>query len=159
MSIDYQTYIGPYIQVHNPPVDSTEEIYTCSDLNCSNHRFRMSINNKYCPICGGPARLLSVSCKAPKEFYVDEETNERMYEAISEYKPEGMDNEMFIISNVKGTPGVEIGPHAAIEYAHVSPYREISEFTDTFASELAKIKAFFGANNVYVKWGILCWAS
>jgi hypothetical protein len=160
MGVDYNCYVGPYIQVHNPPVGSIDECHTCPNQKCRNHKHRMS--EKFCPDCGQGIKLQGFPCLAPKDFDLYGECDERLYEAMSEYKPDKMKHEQFFLSNIRGTPGKNFDPKdecCVEDMTNVEIANEVTQFTTTLAPELTKIKAFFGADNVKVKWGVLSWAS
>lgn len=161
MGVDYNCYVGPYIQVHNPPVASTEEYHTCPNDLCRNHKRRLS--QKFCELCGDEIKLVAFPCQAPKDFDLYGECNEKLYEAMTEYGKSGdLKDEMIILSNVRGTPGFRFDPeesYFAKELTAASSAEQIAEFSRIFAPELDKIIATFGADNVKVKWGVLAWAS
>jgi hypothetical protein len=159
MGVDYTAYVGPYIQVHNPPRPSFEEYHTCTTANCSNQNKPMS--SKFCPVCGGAVTLQSRPCQSPVQLDVFSEFNERLCEALSEYKPKDSKNEIFLIGNKQGIPGRSFDPIetcSAVDMTGFNITQETMLFRDMLTAELARLKEIFGEDAVQVKWGILCWA-
>ena len=90
MSVDYNTYLGPFVLVHNLPKSSFDEYHACDDKKCTNYHEKSS--SKFCDCCGGKIKLVKVSENKPMRFDCYDELNERLAKALSEYKPDEYEN-------------------------------------------------------------------
>jgi hypothetical protein len=160
MSVDYTTYVGPYIQVHNPKRATTEEYHTCSNKSCRNHKAKMC--EKFCAECGSAIKLVSFPCEASLDFDVYNEFEDKLAEALTEYKPKDLEDFHFFIGNKKGSPGISFDPKTDCyvrELPQLNIEKETGVFSTMFKKEIARLKEFFGADAVQIKWGVLDWAS
>lgn len=160
MSVDYTSYVGPYIQVHNPKKPSTEEFHTCPNKKCRNHG--VSIGNKFCEICGTEIKLVAFPCEKPVDFDIYQEFDDRVCHAFSEWKPKEYQDYLFVIGNRKGSPGRSFDPiqDSYIEdLTKLNTAEELLAFMKMFSKEITRLKEVFGNDAVQVKWGVLGWAS
>jgi len=154
MSISYNLYIGPYIQVHNPPKPSFEELYACPNSKCS--KYQSGTDNKFCFQCGTPVSLLKVPSKEKIYFDCYEECNERLRNVFSEYSPDGMKDYSFFIPNSS-----KVGNHLdACDVTVVEKYaeaimEEVKQLETKFSKDIKKIQKVFGNEAVTIRWGIL----
>lgn len=62
MSTEYTTYLGHYVKVHLPVLDSVDSRITCPKNDCANHGKKIAIGS-FCSRCGTPLK----SCNFPTE--------------------------------------------------------------------------------------------
>lgn len=158
MSVDYNTYVGPYIKVHNPMKDSIEKYHTCTNKKCRN--FEKEISSEYCSECGKKIKLTSRSCYKRIDFDEGEECEGRIAEALSEFKPDELKDHQFYIPNIG-----KIGLHLDANYTSVNPLEyqkplmEVNHFQMSFSKPISRLKEVFGKNAVFIEWGVLVWQS
>jgi hypothetical protein len=161
MGIDYHTYVGPYIQVHNPKRKTTEEYPTCSNEKCAKHK-KHSYGDKFCPDCGSEIRSISFPCVAPLDFDVYEEFNDRLTKYFFECCPDEVEDFLCFAGNVNGSPGKSFYPKQEVYILEVSPSnipKEIAALEEMYKEEINRLKAVFGNDAVQIKWGVLGSAS
>lgn len=158
MSIDYNTYVGPYIEVYNPEKDSTEEYHSCPNKKCTNHT--KDISAGFCSECGSKIERMSRKCKERVDFDTWEEFDDSICEVLCGYKPDGCENFMYLVSNV-GKIGLNLdGRNPSInEIDCGKPLVEIFDFKSIKKKEIDRLKEVFGTDNVKIKWGVLVWCS
>jgi len=157
MSVQYHSYVGPYIKVNNPEKESTEKYHGCPKRTCGKYRHRIS--DQFCANCGTKIELVEVPCKSRIKFDVYEEFDENLAEIGSHYCI--TDTEIFI-SN-KETLGA--GRILDCESCTEIPFDESVIGTETrkmendFSKEITRLKEVFGEQNVSVLWGVVAYAS
>lgn len=162
MGIDYYVHLGPYIKVHNPKRKTTETLKTCSNQSCEKHKQRNWGDDKFCKECGKEIRDLTFPCMAPLDFDVYEEFNDRLKEAMTEYKPKKYQDYQYFIGNVKGTPSKDIkvkGNDSEFELSAHSVVSDYEKFVQMYDKEISRLSEIFGRNNVTIMFGVLNWAS
>lgn len=160
MSVDYNTFVGPYAEVYNPEKDSTEEYHTCLNPKCVN--FEKDISDGFCSKCGARIERTSRPVKERIDFdWFYEFENDQFCEVSCEYKPKGKEDYMFFATNTKNGTGLHLDGRftSAIEVDGDVIESEISRFHKVFSKEIEKLKKVFGKENVKVKWGVLIWCS
>jgi hypothetical protein len=151
MSVDYNTFVGPYLEVHNPLRNSTEEYHTCSNKKCKNHA--KPISDKFCSKCGGKIKLERFPCQNRIEFDINV-ISEDLSEAMIEYNYNG-DNMYFYYSDYGSS--FDGNDCIAKEIDINDPVKKLYEFQLKFKSEIEQIQNIFGKDNVKVKWGVFVW--
>lgn len=160
MGVDYNVYAGPYIVVFNPLKDSTEEFYSCPNKKCNNHN--KPISDEFCSKCGTKIERMIRPCQERIDFNYFEEFEERFAEAFPEYKPNGCDDYLYLITNMKNDVGVHIDPKYHVSetvFDLKEQIEKLTEFTNRNRKEIRKLKNVFGEKNVQIKWGVLSWQS
>lgn len=158
MSVDYNTYVGPYVKVHNPLKDFIEKYHTCTNKKCRN--FEKEISSEYCSECGKKIGLLERLCRKRIDFDECDEFEGRIAEALPEFKPDELKDYQFYIPNIG-----KIGLHLDAKYTSVNPLEnqkplmEVNHFQMSFTKQIARIKKVFGKDAVTIEWGILVWQS
>jgi len=160
MSIDYNTHVGPYIQVYNPKKPSTKEYHSCPDKKCFNYGSELS--NKFCPNCGRAIILVTFPCTAATDFDIYEEKMDNdLSEIVTEWKPDGMESCMLFVSNRKGF-GKSYDARSdcyVSECNETTVVADVQRFITTFGKQIVRLKEVFGEKNVQIKWGVIGWAS
>lgn len=161
MSVDYNTFVGPYIEVYNPKKDFVYEYYSCPKKGCKNHN--KEISSKFCPECGKKIELTSRLSEKKIEFNMYEELDEdKLTEIMVEYPKENSQKDfLYFISNCRNLPGrtFDCNYTEIYEIAPDVPGMEINNFQLNCKEELAKLRKIFEDANVKVKWGVLIWCS
>ncbi len=155
MSIDYSVHVGPYIVVHNPPVETTEEYHSCPTKGCPNHKRHMS--EKFCPACGSGIRVVQFPTKAPKDFDVYKEFDSRLCEAFCDGGPEDLKDAMVFLSDEKGHDVVfdPTNELVDIDLRAVNMPESLDRFQEAFAKEIQRLKEVFGEQAVELRWGVI----
>lgn len=157
MGINYNTFVGPYIEVYNPMKDTVEEYHTCPNKKCKNHG--AYIGDGYCSKCGRSIERQTRPSKNKIEFdcYEELESNS-LYEVLTEYKPDGkIDCQYFI----DGSIGISMdGYHSNVsEISSESIVEQLDKINKKLKNDICKLQKVFGKDNVKIKWGVLTWCS
>ncbi len=152
MGTDYTTYVGPYIQVHNPPKPTIEDFQTCTRKSCPN--YKSPVDTKFCPFCGDGTVILKLRSSAPKYIDIDEVTSSKLCEAFTDRY------ELYLIPNQKTPFHFTFDPidGAAKDLSQLNAAGDIGRFKLWFDEQLTLIRKLYGRHNVQIKWGILSWA-
>lgn len=158
MSVSYQVYVGPYVQVHNPPKDAVKIHHGCSNEKC--REYQRPSGTKYCSNCGTEIKLLTIPTKAPIHFDVYDETKGKLTEICRQFLPDPMKEYKFVVPNV-GKTGTFLYEHdcEVIELNQTVITDTLCIFARDFMKEICHIKDFFGEENAIVKWGIISYSS
>jgi hypothetical protein len=155
MGMDYTTYIGPYIEVDNPPADTMVDIQACTNPKCS--LYGDETTSKFCSECGIKVGTHSKQITRPINFYVMDETNGRLAEAYLE-----VNGKNFYYPNVKT-------PFQKWDYDPISEvfWRELEDrdlrgdilaFKLKFHNDVKKIEERFGTKAIKLHYGVLSYA-
>ena len=159
MSCNYQVYLGPYIQVHNPIRTGKKTIKTCSNKGCSKHRTESS--DAFCPKCGSPVNDVSIPCKERTEF--DVYTEFKGKEPLWKVNAEGLERSSdygFYTSNMKHGPGQRLSNDAEIiPLTAEDVQKQIDTITIFHGNEISRLKKIFGNDSVQIKWGAIAYWS
>lgn len=156
MGIDYNTFVGPYIEVYNPEKDTTVKFPTCRNVNCVQHGTELS--GIYCSRCG---KLIDLATRISKERIEFD-----WYTSLGEKNICGItvenksDNEYFI-SNKNDIAGIYMdGRYPSVEEIEIKNIQiQIKNFKKMASVEIKKLEKIFGKDNVKIKWGVLVWCS
>lgn len=158
MSVDYHVYVGPYIQVYNPPKKTTEEYHGCNNHKCSKYQEHNSA--KFCAQCGEAITLLKKPTKEPIDFDCYEEFDDKLTELFRENAVDGKPDCQFF-----GPNQGKIGNHfyaydtTLIEINETIVIDQLNRLRTTFAKEIKRLEEVFGKQHVIVSWGICGYAS
>lgn len=160
MGVDYNVYVGPFLEVHNPPRQDKEERNCCSNPHCSKHK--RETGDKFCSECGREIGTVSVAVEKPLWFNSYEETDERIAPACHHYGGFSGDKKdyNFFIPNLLG-----YGRHfdaESMELLEITPETitdQTQRFTNDFAADFRKMADFFGSDSMKIKWGVMLYAS
>jgi hypothetical protein len=160
MSVDINTYVGPYLKVYNPKKDSYEKYNSCSDKKCP--KYKEEINANFCPHCGAKIKTISIPSKEKISMWeVLENLGETLSEAMTEYKPDKMDDYTFVIPNtyfLKRKTNFNGDREAYIVTCYGEMVtQEALLFDKQFRKEITVIREKFGDINVNLEWGVLGW--
>ena len=157
MSTDYTTYIGPYIQVHDPPKQVPIKVYTCPNEKCGQHK--KLTQGSYCSTCGTKMGHVNSVHTGITDYDVADETDDRLMEELTEYKPYNAKNDRFYLGN-RERLGFSFDPTEkvlAVELSLVNSTEVLNKFKVIFSKDITRMEEVFGKENVAVKWGILSW--
>lgn len=158
MGVDYNTYLGPYIQVYSPSKDTTVKKQRCPNTACSNHK--RDVNAPFCSKCGEKIRHIDVTIKAEIDFDIYNEFDERLFEAGANYGQIVKDHHIYV-SNVRGGPGERCNAENS-GIIPIDPVRvgtDLFRMKEQFAKEIARLQEVFGKDAVKVEWGLIQYAS
>ena len=159
MGVDYTIYIGPYIQIHNPPRPYDNSYPCCVNEDCE--KWTLQSTAKFCSQCGKPIGERKVKCKRPICVDLYEMSHDRLCQAFSEYRPEGYEEYLFIIPNIKTDFSISfnpVGKQSIIDLRSIDAIQGVCSFSQVFSKELEAISKIFGPDAVAIKHGILNWA-
>lgn len=158
MGIDYHVYVGPYIEVHNPPKAAVEQYHACPSMGCKQHMKRS--NDKYCPQCGTTIDLVKKNIMEPIRFDVMGETNERLVSVCRNQFVGEKEHFLWIVPNQGG-----LGKHFYAYEPEVLSLNEtdialaLRDLKEAFLTDITKLKKTFGNEAVNIRWGIIAYAS
>lgn len=161
MGVDYTCYIGPYLKVKNPNKDTTETFRCCLTRPCKLYHREVGISVNFCPECGIKIGQHSRPTQTRIDFDYYSELNERMSEAMGEYRPSADRDSHYLISNIKGTPGTSFDPESDFleqELTYQNSGTQIEEFKLCFAKEITYLEKKFGKSAITFHYGVLNWA-
>ena len=163
MSIDYTTYLGPYLHCKVNKTDSFTSRNTCTNKTCKNQSGVMSSN--FCYECGHPVGPVMFASKANAvdAEKIREEINNDMCPPSGSFfyelsRDEGID---IWIGNLyrpnKSRPfsfdPKEDGKLIPIVVGVIKS--EIDEFVKQYAKQIAVIEKSYGKENVELQWGLI----
>jgi hypothetical protein len=104
--------------------------------------------------------LITVPDKARIDFDAYEEFDDKLAEALREYKPEKCEDYQYFIPN-QGKIGLHNDDITTIatEATQMTIATEYDRLNDKFKKEIARLREVFGDKNVEIKWGVLGWLS
>lgn len=156
MGVDYNTFIGPFVEVHNPPIPAKETVRTCSNDKCYQHkRYQLG---KYCSNCGTEVRDITFDSLAPIFVNQNEEFEDALVRIQREYKPENRKDYDIWIDNHNGSPGARYDSHDSIyveSVTHERIVKEVNELLKRRDRQINRLKEIFGEDAVQVKWGVV----
>ena len=158
MGVSYHVYVGPYLQIHNPPKQTVKEYYGCPNNTCRDKNKFCS--SKFCPSCGTAIMLLQIPDQKPITFDTYEECKDRLSKAFYEDKPNDLKDYLILTPNLRG-----FGKHfsaydaEAIELGTTHAIEEMTKFTTAYADDIIRIKEVFGTNAVAIKYGVIAYAN
>jgi len=102
-------YLGPYVKVYPPEVTYTEDILTCTKIDCKRHGNCISDSN-FCDTCGSPIRMCPILRKRHVNMhdFLEEEFND--CDLFSVVHLDDRDYQI-LISNNKNQGGIRIEKH------------------------------------------------
>lgn len=160
MGVDYNVYVGPYIEYRVQII--TTLISPCTQEDCPKSQ------DPYCPQCGMSAekqsKMLTVKREEPEIYFWEEPFNERFYNPRS-HSPLGAEEDEMktyqALPNI-GNWGDNIDPkyeEDIIEMQNLDIQEIVSRFEYEFEKELNILKEMCGIENVEVKYGVLVYMS
>lgn len=158
MGVDYHVYVGPYIEVRNPPKSSFLEYYGCPNNKCKD--FNKHINAKFCPQCGKQIELLTVPTQKPMEFDCYEEFDDRLSEVRMDDRVKGKEDCEFYLPN-QGKTGKHFSAYdrQILSYDAAIIALENESIETKFAKDIKRLREVFGKDAVTIQWGIIAYAS
>jgi hypothetical protein len=159
MSVNYNVYIGPYIQAYNPAKPGFHEYYGCPSETCNKDKKKSA--DKFCPKCGTAITLLKVPKKAKVTFHVYDECDDRLNDLHVERRPlDKADYEIFTPNVGKfGHQFTDRDDAQIIEFNETIMLAEVNRFKIEFSNEILKLEKAFGEKDVKVMWGVITYYS
>lgn len=159
MSIDYSTYVGPYVRCAVGTKESAEERQSCTNIACSNSGLHMT--ESYCPQCGiqiGPITVRRMS-DAVDDGDIRDAIDERLVTASGDaYMDWAKANSSHLWKPNVGDIGRHLEGKEDFYLADITAERVENErvgFEEYFAPELAKLRSAYGEAAVSVRWGVI----
>ena len=156
MGIDYNVYVGPFIECIPTKVMRTEEHPGCPKCNRETH-------GKFCSKCGTPIGILT---KQVEDYLVDYGDCEQAFldaglEEDDLYTIDHDKPSVILVANSKGfghsiDPKYEFGLLIDEEIDAVAEKTKLSEM---YAKHIEILKSLYGEDNVSVRWGIISYTS
>ena len=159
MSIDYSTYVGPYVRCAVERVPVTRMQITCPTKTCDNHG--KSMRQPFCSLCGVKVASLP---HTEEDFAIDHwDISEEINEAL--HTPSGDEYYRWSIANathlwLPNLPMPGRSPYldsradfALFDIAESQRNAEILQFQITFGDAIAHLKKRYGAISFH--WGVV----
>lgn len=159
MSIDYSTYVGPYVACLVQRVTTTEARRTCPNPGCANYTTYMQPG--FCSHCGSPVADvgLPVIGHAVDDDDLREAIDERLVTPSGDaYTEWSRNNDIHLWLPNVGDIGRHLDSREAFALHRILPndiYHETHAFEGYFAAELARLRSAYGAAAVSVRWGVV----
>lgn len=168
MSIDYSTYLGPYVSCKTHKVDKTRTKRTCSKVDCSKYESEVwDKNTKFCDVCGSSINdreyIVQVSNVDSGELRMT--LDEALVTPAGDSMWKWMrDNDIHLwISNLIKIPGQDrnfsFDPKYEEQYVpHIDQGMidaELKAFSDCFSKEIQLLRQEYGEYNVSLHWGLV----
>lgn len=139
MGYNTTVYVGPYVKVYLPEVDSTEDIMTCPENDCSNHGKRVS--SKFCDKCGAEIKLVPFIRKKSFNIYQaleDRIDEDNFFVATQEWiGSDEPDDFVLFLSNCRDQGGYDIDEHDYGEFTFPDTHHDFFAHEDW--AELIKV--------------------
>lgn len=150
MSVSYNVFIGPYIKVYSPEIDTVEEYHTCPNVNCKNHK--QDVAKGFCPKCGTRIERTTRIIEEQVSFdYYDELGGN--FNEITDYNNPSNYNRIFT-SDI----GVETFFDSDFEEIPMNETNLLSDINllkTKYVKEISRIEEVFGKENVLILWGAI----
>jgi len=162
MSLDYTTYLGPYLQCKVSKTDSMTTRRTCTNSACPNQNGHM--NSKFCYECGSPIGDVGFIVKANKVDSGDirEAIHNDMCPPGGEYfyklsRDQGIDIWIGNLYRTKNSRPFSFDREESqlIPIGAGVMKGEIDEFVAQYAKQIEVIEKAYGKDNVELKWGLI----
>ena len=162
MSIDYRTYVGPYVRCAVGVVSVTKERRSCANPACPGHQEEI-YRAQFCQRCGSPIGKVpyTKTKDAVDAWYVIEAIDQRLTDASGDGYSRWVEQERahIYIANV-GIEGrsYHLEENADFALAEITPNQlndEMAAFAGQFADEIAKLREMYSTEAVSLHWGIL----
>lgn len=162
MGVDYNSYLGPYIEAKNSEKEVARQRRSCTNVKCamrSDNIYDKAV--KFCSRCASP--IGDVTYMA---FESTVNTGE-IYESTklapigTNYEPL-IKNTDLLIGNLKES-GREFGMNArderivAVDAVLIA--EELANFIKQYENDIAWVQNAYGKDNVTIKWGLIQYAS
>ena len=162
MSLDYQTYLGPYFVCKVKKTTQTETYRGCANPECKLHRLRIlsADTNKFCSACGRPLGYCGREEEAddidPND--VSEAVHGRLFNGfgLGITTPEG--HRIWLGNMTKDKVGMSFNPTSREQVTNFFPDdvpNQMKDLIRVYAKEFATLKKMYGEENVSVKWGLI----
>lgn len=160
MSVSFNTFVGPYVEVYSPEKQSTEEYHSCPNKKCVNHT--KPISDGYCSKCGTKIERMERACMEKIDFdCYDEFPDYSLEEVITTYKPTDCEDYIYFVNGNKHAIGIILdGNDVSVnQIDEKTPQAESELFKNKLNKEITRLQEVFGKDNVKIKWGVLVWCS
>ncbi len=168
MSIDYEVYVGPYLECKIKQIPTTLNITSCVNHECSHYRVRLiGEQPPYCPHCGEEigSYATSVMREEPdnSELYEDEKFCEIFDFLHGDYieRVQNTRNIHVYVPNETRAPGFSFDPRDEIDIREFNPKSLVYDPARwkaqvDGADAYKKLVAMYGGpENVVFKWGVI----
>ena len=164
MSVDYEVYFGPYVEVTTKMVETKATVHACSNPNCGNFQ-RTTSQGPYCSKCGQEITGCEVDEMTSQpdidQFIEDDEFCTVLMPVVNDCTDHlnRTQNLWVFTPNQIDAPGTLFYVKEESGYRDVHPGAMDAD-TDYLEAlpETQRLREYFGDENVRVKWGVLNWA-
>jgi hypothetical protein len=156
MSVDYTTYVGPYLECKVETAQKPHKISSCTNEKCKEYERELWNRKKFCDNCGtqiGEITIMRTESKV-SQMEVQEEIEEDLY-CVNRLAEEdiwmankGRQDKNARRFHLDHTEGAE-------EITHDMMVAETAEFIDQYRHALSVVRKRYNPENVYIKWGIV----
>lgn len=162
MSIDYETYVGPYLRCSVGSIEITKERRACVKPACPNHTRQIN-EMAYCGICGSPINVVfyKEQADAVDRWDVSDAIHERLTSPGGDgYYLWAREKHVHIYIPNISTPGRDYhldarAPWSIVEIGPGLVTIETEQFQSQFAADIDVIRSLYGHPAVSIHWGII----
>ncbi len=162
MSIDYNTYVGPYVRAVFQMEPSTQIDHACTNVDCKNHT-RSYMTNAFCEFCGSPiGDIVRTTIKPSVDGWeLTEEINERLTIAHGDAALEWSEQNRVHLwkANYKyGGRNSHLDSHEDFHLEEITPAMitdDVARFTAFFEDAIDTLRARYGEDAISIHWGII----
>lgn len=164
MSIDYEVYVGPYVECKTKTAKITVRNRGCTNPECVN--FERPTVHDFCPACGQQISMFEMEVEGETPDVDPLMEDDQFCAFLLPICNEGADSisrdrsvQIFTPNQVEA-PGYLFDPKTDMDFREMEPETIQAEKTYVEGMEqMARLRDFYGDENVEVKWGILNWWS
>lgn len=170
MAIDYKTYIGPHVLCKTSKIESSREIKTCSNTNCTlySQDYSLISDKKFCGYCGSPIQLrqlpIEISNVNAQEIQINLLGESLCVVPGDSFDKLMRDGDIHIwLSNrgeifIPNKRNYSFNPRNSIQYVPMDAELILNEkwqFSNFYEKEIFILREEYGPQNVEVQWGLV----
>jgi ribosomal protein L37E len=158
MGLSYGRYLGPYVICKTQQDDTIVNQRQCSNENCKLiGEIVYSSEVKFCQSCGYAIQTVPVTTKKYKKSTGSLQAS--MDDALCTVLEHRQDIDVWI-GNHKPDNGRTYVQEYGADLVEVDPKQipeDIVDFAKQYEEEIKKLSAFYGNDNIQIKWGAICY--
>jgi len=172
MSVDYEVYVGPYLECKIKQVPATLNITSCVNHECPNYRVRlMGEQPPYCPHCGEAIGSYATHVEREEPDSTNLYEDDKFQEVFGFLRGDGADrlqntrNVHIYIPNEPRAPGFSFDPRGEFDIRELNPKSLVFDpalwkiQVDGTPAFKKLVEMYGGPENVTFKWGVINTAS
>lgn len=165
MSIDYSTYIGPYVECNYHLIPSVKKYKSCPTKNCKVYGTQIYSDKSFCDQCGSKIDLVEFSIEKPS---VDADEfrmliDEKLYNCIGDdlhFWQKNNKKHIWLPNRALNCPEfplykIEHEDSSIQELSIDAPIKQLEAFKVQFKNEIEIMESLYGKENVAFKWGFI----